>query len=303
MDKRSTEPIPPDTNSDKEIIQEILAEKERDADVKDRMYAILYEASSADEATMDTDLIDECVKALDRIEGRAEHLDPGKIKAMRHKVDQKYEDWLKVQRKRRLKKRLVQSAAGLILVFFMSSAVAGAMGYNFIEIVADWGKDTFHLSAQNQSDGQNGGANIADKKIYSSVDEVFQDVAAKPLLPGWLPDGFAFKYAEKFNRSDNTNVVFYYEDGVNKAVIFEFIIYTDQAVADMSFAKDHSFEKDDTTVEVYEKNNVPHYIFQNINRVQAVWVINNVIYNVSGDVSADEMKKMIDSMNGTNGGS
>ena len=296
MDKRSTEPIPPNTNSDKEIIQEILSERERDADVKDRMYAILYEASSAHEATMDTDLIDECVKALDLLEGREEHLDPEKIKAMRHQVGQKYEEWLKVQRKRRLKKLLVQSAAGLILVFFMSSAVAGAMGHNPIQIVADWGKNTFHLSAQNQSNGQNGGTNIADRTIYGSVDEVLQDVAAKPLLPGWVPDGFDFKYAERFSRLDNTNVVLYYENDANKAIIFDCGIYTDQASADISF------EKDDNPVEVYEKNNVQHYIFQNFNQVQAVWIRANVIYNVSGDVSADEMKKMIDSMNGTHGG-
>ena len=288
MDKRSTEPIPPNTNSDKEIFKKILSEKERDADVRDRMYAILYEASSADEATMDTDLIDECVGTLDLIEGHEEHLDPEKIKAMRHKVDQKYEDWLKVQRKRRLKKLLAQSAA----VFFMSSAVAGAMGYNLIQIVADWGKETFHLSAQNQPNVQDNDRNIADKKNYGNIEEVLQDIAAKPLLPGWVPDGFAFKYAEKFVRLDNTNVVLYYENSAHKTIVFDFEIYTDQASADASF------EKDDNIVEVYEKNNIPHYIFQNIDRVQAVWISSNVIYNVSGDVSADEMKKIIDSMNG-----
>jgi hypothetical protein len=164
--------------------------------------------------------------------------------------------------------------------------------------VVDWGKETFHLSAQNQSNGQNSNANIADRKIYGSIDEVLQDMPAKPLLPGWVPDGFAFKDAEKFIRSDNTNVILYYENNANKVMVFDFNIYTDQAAVDMSFTKDYSFEKDDNLVEVYEKNNAQHYIFQNINRVQAVWNSSNVIYNISGDVSADEMKKIIDSMNG-----
>jgi hypothetical protein len=292
MDKRSKEPIPPNTNSDKEIIKEILSEKERDADVKDRMYAILYEASSADEATMDTDLIDECVKALNLIEGREERLDPEKIKSMRHKVDQKYKDWLRAQRKHRSKKLLGQSVAGLILVFFMSSAVASALGYNLVQTVVDWGKETFHLSAQNQPNVQDNDHNIADKKNYGNIEEVLHDMAVKPLLPQWVPDGFAFKYAEKFVRLDNTNVVLYYENSAYKTIVFDFEIYTDQASADASF------EKDDNMVEFYEKNNIPHYIFQNIDRVQAVWTSSNVIYNVSGDVSADEMKKIIDSVNG-----
>lgn len=292
MDKRSKEPIPPNTNSEKEIIKKILSEKERDADVKDRMYAILYEASLADEATMDTDLIDECIKALDLIEGREEHLDQEKMKAMRQNVGQKYKDWLRVQCKQRLKKLLAQIAAGLILVFFMSSAVASALGYNLVLTVVDWGKEAFHLSAQNQPNVQDNDHNIADKKNYGNIEEVLQDIAAKPLLPQWVPDGFAFKYAEKFARLDSTNIVLYYENSAHKTIVFDFEIYTDQSSAD------GSFEKDDNMVEVYEKDNIPHYIFQNIDRVQAVWSSSNVIYNISGDVPADEMKKIIDSMNG-----
>ncbi|MDD2246577.1 MAG: DUF4367 domain-containing protein [Proteiniphilum sp.] len=298
MDQKSKKSFPPNTSSDKEIIKKILSEKESDTGVKDRMYAILYEASSADEVTMDTDLIDECVKAIDLIEGNEEHLSQEEIQTMRRKVDQRYKDWLNIQRKSRLKKLFVQSAAGLILVFFLSSAVASAFGYNLIQIVVGWGKETFDLSAQNQSNVQNDTHNMADKKTYGSIGEVMKDISSKPLLPGWLPDGFAFKYAEKFVRSDNTNVLLYYEDSANKAIVFDFSIYTDKAAADMSFAKDYSFEKDNNIVEVYEKNNLRHYIFQNIDRVQAVWNNLNVIYNVSGDVSADEMKKVIDSMNG-----
>ena len=292
MDKKSTEPFPPPASSDKKIIQEILAEKERDVNVADKMYGILYEASLADEETMDTDLIDECVKAIDLIEGHEGHLEQERIKAMRQKVDQKYKDWLKIQRKRRLKKVFVQSAAGLILVFFMSSAVASALGYNLLQIVADWGKDTFHLSAPNQSDGQDGNNNVADRKIYGSIDDALQGVTVKPLLPGWVPDGFAFTYAEKFTCLGDTKIVLYYGNSAHKNIIFDFEIYEAQ------MSVDTFYEKDDNEVEVYDKNNIPHYIFQNLDQMQAVWVNANIIYNATGDVSADEMKKIIGSMNG-----
>ncbi|MGS0764391.1 DUF4367 domain-containing protein [Syntrophomonas curvata] len=53
-----------------------------------------------------------------------------------------------------------------------------------------------------------------------------------------------------------------------------------------------------TSAPPYDKNNIPHYIFQNLDQMQAVWVNANIIYNVTGDVSADEMKKIIGSMNG-----
>lgn len=45
---------------------------------------------------MDTDLIDECVKTIDLIEGNEEHIPDEKIKAMRQNVDQKYKDWQSV---------------------------------------------------------------------------------------------------------------------------------------------------------------------------------------------------------------
>ncbi len=286
-----TEDFPASTRNDKEIITDILAEGERDADVVNKMYGILYEASLADEVTMDTDLIDECVKAIDLIEGREENLEQEKIMAMRHKVDLQYKDWLKVQRQRSLKKLFVQSAAGLILFFFMSSAVANALGYNPIELMVDWGRDTFHLSTFDHSQEQYSN-NLAEQKIHSSIDDALQGAAVKPLLPGWVPDGFAFTYAEEFTCLGDTKIVLYYENSAHKNIIFDFEIYESQMLVDTFY------EKDDNEVEVYDKNSIPHYIFQNLNQMQAVWVNANIVYNVTGDVSADEMKKIIGSMNG-----
>ncbi|NLN49445.1 MAG: DUF4367 domain-containing protein [Clostridiales bacterium] len=291
MENDSTGHFPTNTRNDKEIIKEIVTEKERDADASNKMYGILYEASLADEVTMDTDLIDECVKAIDLIEGREEHLDQEKITAMRQKVDKQYKDWLKVQRQRSLRKLLVQSAAGLILFFFMSSAIAIALGYNPIEVIIDWGKDTFHLSFPNHSNEENFN-NLAERKIYGSIGDALHGVAVKPLLPGWVPDGFAFTYAEKFTSLDDTKIVLCYENSAHKNIIFDFEIY------ETHVSIDTFFEKDDNVVEVYDKNNIPHYIFQNLDQVQAVWVSANIVYNINGDISADEVKKIIDSMNG-----
>lgn len=39
-------------------------------------------------------------------------------------------------------------------------------------------------------------------------------------------------------------------------------------------------------------------LYENLDQVQAVWVRANIVYNISGDISVDEVKKIIDSMNG-----
>ncbi|MHB8073290.1 DUF4367 domain-containing protein [Desulfosporosinus fructosivorans] len=292
MEQKTNNSYP--SGSDKEIFKKILSEKESDALVKDKLYRILYEASSADELSMDTDLIDECVKAIDLIEGKEEYLFEEKVKAMRQNVDQRYKDWCISQRKSHSKKLIAQIAACCVLIFFMSSVVANAFGYKFIQSMVQWGKDIFNLSTQNQSNGQNGNTNIAQRKTYNSVEEVMKDLPSKPLLPKWLPDGFTFKYAEKFARLDNTNVLLYYQDAANKVLVLDLNIYDDSNKA----AANINFEKDDKLVENYEKNNVKHYILNNLGQIQAIWSNSDVVYNISGDVSGGEMKKIIDSMYG-----
>ena len=291
MTQKPNESIPTSISSDKEIIKNILLEKESDAVAKDRLYRILYEASLADDINMDTDLINECVKAIDLIEGNEEYLPEEKIKAMRQNVDQGYRNWQKSQRKSLTRKWVLQIAVSFVFILIMSSVVANAFGLNLLQLAARWGSDTFNLSTQNQKKVIQ---NAADRKTYSNIDDVFEGISTKPLLPGWLPDGFTFKYAEKFTRSDSTDILLYYEDSVNKAIVFDFNVYN----ADQKAITDTDYEKDDALVDIYEKSNVKHYILKNLEQVQAVWSNLNIVYNISGDLSESETKKIIDSMYG-----
>lgn len=97
-----------DTISDKEIIRKILSEKGSDVLEKEKLYRILYEASAVDKISMDTDLIDECIKAINLIEGKEEHLSEEKMKTMRQNVDQAYKKWRSSQRKTLAGKRIAQ---------------------------------------------------------------------------------------------------------------------------------------------------------------------------------------------------
>lgn len=114
------------------------------------------------------------------------------------------------------------------------------------------------------------------------------------MLPVWVPEGFTFKYAEKVVRASNTIIILYYTDSENGTVIFDMTVYN----ANNQVNSNSSFEKDESELQIYEKNDIKHYIFQNINQIQAVWSNSNIVYNISGDVSVEEMKKIINSMYG-----
>jgi len=123
------------------------------------------------------------------------------------------------------------------------------------------------------------------------LQEFEKDLPAGLLLPAWIPEAFQFKYAEKIIRPTNIIVSIYYQDKGDKNVIINASIYDHNGVP-----KDINFEKDENLVEVYNTENVEHHIFINLGQTQAVWIDENIIYNITGDISPGEIKRIIDSM-------
>lgn len=277
--------------SNKDIISKILSEKESDAQALEKMYKILEEASAADDLTMDTDLIDECIKTIGLLEGSQERVTQEKLQKMKQEVKLKYKDSKENSHSRIAGRIFVRVAACLILAFSVTVAVANAFGFNPIKMIISWKDDTLNLSSRSEiSNGQD-----VNNSTFIRMEDAFEDIKPSPMVPNWIPEGFSFKYAEKFARNDNINLLLYYEADSDKIIIFDFIIYNS---TDKNTEDEASFEKDSNEVEVYEKNSIKHYIFSNIEQTQAVWTKLNVTYNISGDISSDEMKKIIDNMYG-----
>lgn len=284
---------------DKDIIKEIVSEQEDDVAARNKLYRILYEASLVDEMYMDTDLIDECVKTIGILEDDEQYIPEEKIQAMRQNIDRRYKEWHKAQHRRRLRKLSAQIAACLVLALFATSFVANALGYNLIQMTVLWGKDTFKVSIHNQAAEQESSdfestGNIAHSEIFDSVEKAFADIGSRPGLPKWIPERFDFKYAERFISKNSTNVILHYVDSENGIIIFDFTLFNNGNGASL----DAVFEKDDTQVQVYEKKGIKHYIMKNIDQVQAVWSNLGITYSINGDITTEEMKKIIDSMYG-----
>lgn len=281
------------TRSDGEIIRHILMESTAATAVKDKMYRLLYEASMSDDKNIDTDLIDECIQTLDLIENKTSYLPEEQKQALLQSLNEKCRHQQKIQRKRKIIKAVGRIAACFLIASIMSSVVVSAFGYNLMHVIVSWGKETFNLGILGQP-GIETGDDMGYRIVDSNVENVLKDVEPKPLLPQWLPDGFIFQDAEKLDRQSNTNILLYYADTTKREIVLDFSIYK----SDNLPVKESLFEKDENEVEIYEKNNMKHYIFQNIGQVQAVWNDSRVVYNIHGDVSVEEIKKIINSMYG-----
>ena len=60
--------------------------------------------------------------------------------------------------------------------------------------------------------------------------------------------------------------------------------------------KPHYVEQSEGLVEEYEVAGVTYYLFLNNNTVRAVWIYDSYECDISGKVTIDELKKMIDSI-------
>lgn len=56
--------------------------------------------------------------------------------------------------------------------------------------------------------------------------------------------------------------------------------------------------ENDETSTVYKKNNIDHLFINNFDRLQAVWKGKNCLYNISGDISIEDMERMVNSSYG-----
>lgn len=273
--------------------KEILSPKEDDIAIKDKMYRLTYEALEGDTVNVDIDLIDECVKTIALLDER-EMVSEEKIEVMRKKVDEKYLQWNKKEKKRFLNtKILTRVAACLIIIFMTSNVIANVFGYNILKLVMQWSEETFHLGG-NTEDVEGSHNNIEQGiiagEIYNNMDEALKKVEDKPMIPKKIPKGFSFEYAEKISVSNFTMLIFHYINE-DREIIVELSIYDNN-----STPRNSLLEKDDTPVEIYKKNGVDHYIMKNNDKIQVIWNYFNTIYAISGDITVEETELMIDSI-------
>ena len=112
---------------------------------------------------------------------------------------------------------------------------------------------------------------------------------AEDLFPTWSPEGFEASEPQILStvKSDILNISF---NGNGKFYSIEITHFHDSA----SLAG--AFEKDSGAVEEYISNGRLFYIFSNIDMLSGTWLDEEFMVVVSGDLTSDEMKSILDSI-------
>ena len=113
------------------------------------------------------------------------------------------------------------------------------------------------------------------------------------LAPAWYPKGFTAEKPEVWNDKIGKRVEFSFENEDGEI----FIVGVSEYNETMDIAP-ALYEKDSSSVEIYTGNEKTFYMMSNLNTVTVTWSDGSLMETIRGELSADEVKKMIDSMGG-----
>lgn len=183
-------------------------------------------------------------------------------------------------------KRLV-AAAAIIILIFSGSITAKAFGFDLWEVIVKWTQETFHFGFANQSD-ERGDPGVSDVVKFTELQSVLDNYhITTPLAPKWLPEGYSEDDVRVMETPKQRQIIARYQNGNNTVKVW---------IADYLDADPGHIEQSDTALEVYEANGVVYYFIQDNEQLRAAWKVDSFECYISGPLSTEEMKTIIDSI-------
>lgn len=180
---------------------------------------------------------------------------------------------------------LFRRAVGIAAVFGLivtMTLTAQVLGFDILGTIARWTAETFHFEVVSD-------AEVSD---YSKV-EITEAGLPEMFAPAWIPEGYEAGVPEIMSNSSNTTL---YVPYIGEDEDFFSITLTKYAAEDLVGSR--IFEKSDSDIKTHTHNGMTFYIMQNHNTYTAAWSGGVLVWRISGNLSLEELTKMIDSMGG-----
>ena len=156
----------------------------------------------------------------------------------------------------------------------------------FLESFVRWNTETFSFF----SDSSREEDQLFSEAMYLQLKETAAQLTDQPVLPTWYPEGSSIIRVEENPAEDSDGFLAIF---LLNGKEFHLSITAYDAEEDMGGRK---YEKNDGPPEEYYVNGIPHYIMGNMDRNVAVWRNGTTECSISGFLSVDEIKQMIDSI-------
>lgn len=185
----------------------------------------------------------------------------------------------------RCMRRLI-SAAAVVAVLLVTDIVTDAFGFRFLDRLPQWNFDTFHFVGTDESEPP------VPSKVNQLEEENLQEVLdvyriTVPLAPKWIPERYEQVKIKVSQSPVQEMFVGIYLSGEDMLKV---------QIARYLAEDPMNYEVDGALVEEYEAGGVWFYLFEAQDGMLAVWTVENFECCISGAVTQDEMKKIIDSI-------
>ena len=184
-------------------------------------------------------------------------------------------------------RRLTAAAAAIVLVVGLSATAVNAFGWQDIwNAVAKWAKETFSFVSNSDTE-------LTEPKDQSAQEYTsLQDALAETdqdcgLVPTWIPEGYQLDDITVDENPMQRIYVAKYMSGEKELII---------TVRSYLEGNPEKVEVNDTLLETYENTGITYYIFENLDQLRAVWLKDSYECYISGGLSMEEIKTMINSI-------
>ena len=183
--------------------------------------------------------------------------------------------------------RWVATVAAVLVLVFCSSLTAQAFGFDIFEVIVRWTKETFHFASAGQPD-QGNEPSPETEHPYASLREALSKYKIETkLIPSWIPSGYSESDVKTQETPKKRLFIANYVRGDDSMRI---------RIADYLDDVPLEIEQSGSLIEVFTTNSISYYIFDNNGILQAAWTNGNFECYISGPLSVEEMKEIIESI-------
>ena len=184
--------------------------------------------------------------------------------------------------------RVAAAMLAIVLVLAVGTSVtAQAFHVDIWGKFATWTKEIFQFADMPQGTTATNPEQEYNAELKSLQDSLNKANITQKLIPTWLPDGYVNKDLILMESPRVRNINAIYDNNGS-----ELIIKIRQTIG----VQAPQTEKNDDFLELYVVDGVEYYIFSNTETLNAAWSIGEFECIITGKITLEEMKQMIDSI-------
>lgn len=186
--------------------------------------------------------------------------------------------------------RRVVSAAAVVVLLLVGSLTVQAFGPEFLQAVIRWTEETFYFDrGQHPTSGNLISTSPSEdgEREYQSLQEALEaHNITIPLVPTWLPEGYELAEIKVDKRPIYETIAAKYAKS-DHIIVVQITHYVNTAPTQM--------EQSDM-LESYLSGDRVYYILEDGEQLRAAWITSDFECYISGEVTIEEIKAMIDSI-------